>query len=248
VTPQLNQAKQVLDGVEANRKKVLEKEKKQQEDNKKVNNLSVDNQEGPITLAQKEVDKIKEEISKVKEQLNNPILHAQVDGIVLELGFTPNTQALVQGAGAKIGTTDKITAVISVSQTDIHQIELGQKVKLDLPAYEGEEFIGTVTFRDLTSKNESGSIVYKVTVEIDPSDYELLDGMSAEAEFIIKEVNDVLMLSNKAIRLEDGKQMVKVKQEDGSIKDVMIKTGFSDGRQSEILEGLNEGDIVVVEG
>ena len=42
--------------------------------------------------------------------------------------------------------------------------------------------------------------------------------------------------------------MVKIKREDGTIEDVEITTGFSDGRVSEIKNGLSEGDIVVVGG
>ena len=96
--------------------------------------------------------------------------------------------------------------------------------------------------------NEGGSVVYKVTVELDSTERALLEGMTVNAKFITKEVKDVLILSNKAITLVDGKQMVKVKREDGTIEDVEITTGFSDDRVSEIKNGLSEGDIVVVGG
>ncbi|MGL4336089.1 MAG: HlyD family efflux transporter periplasmic adaptor subunit, partial [Turicibacter sp.] len=59
---------------------------------------------------------------------------------------------------------------------------------------------------------------------------------------------DVLMLSNKAITLKDGKQVVNVKNEDGTVTETEITTGFSDGKNSEIISGLSEGDTVVVGG
>ena len=72
--------------------------------------------------------------------------------------------------------------------------------------------------------------------------------MTVSAQFIIKEVKDVIMLSNKAIVLKDGKQFVKLKNEDGSTTEVEIQTGFSDGKNTEITGGLNEGDTVVIGG
>ena len=72
--------------------------------------------------------------------------------------------------------------------------------------------------------------------------------MTTNAQFILKEVKDVLILSNKSIKLKDGNQVVNVKNEDGTLREVTIQTGFSDGRNSEVLSGLKEGDTVVVGG
>lgn len=67
-------------------------------------------------------------------------------------------------------------------------------------------------------------------------------------KFILKRVENVLTLSNKAITLRDGKQIVNVLLPDGSREEREIQTGFSDGRVSEIKSGLADGEIVVIEG
>ena len=50
-----------------------------------------------------------------------------------------------------------------------------------------------------------------------------------------------------AIYLENGTQYVKVRNADGELEHKTITAGFSDGRMSEILEGLSEGDAVLYE-
>lgn len=71
--------------------------------------------------------------------------------------------------------------------------------------------------------------------------------MKAYATIILKEKRDVLTLSNKAIGLENGRQFVMVRDENGKLASKPIVTGFSDGRISEVLDGLKEHDVVVVQ-
>lgn len=57
----------------------------------------------------------------------------------------------------------------------------------------------------------------------------------------------MLTLSNKAITLENGRQYVLVRDEKGELVRKPVTTGFSDGRVSEILDGLSENEVVSVQ-
>ena len=72
--------------------------------------------------------------------------------------------------------------------------------------------------------------------------------MTANVTFIQEQVTDVLYVSNKAIRTEGTASYVKVKDADGTVRTVDVVTGFSDGVNVEIVSGLSEGEIVLVEG
>ena len=226
----------------------MQKEQQEASSNKQINDKTLIEMDQSIQLASMEVEKIQKEISKVKELSENNTLVSDVDGIVTSLGYTPNTMTSTDKPAVTIGTLDMVTAVIGVSQNDVNKLEERQVVQLEVNAYPGEKLMAKVKSINYVPSNEGGSVVYKVTVELDSTERALLEGMTVNAKFIIKEVKDVLILSNKAITLVDGKQMVKVKREDGTIEDVEITTGFSDGRVSEIKNGLSEGDIVVVGG
>lgn len=138
-------------------------------------------------------------------------------------------------------------AEITVSQSDINKLEEGQTVYLEATAFPGEKIPAKVKEINYSPVADGSNVLYKVIVEVE-SQHKFLEGMTVSAKFIIKEVNNVLTLSNKAIEYKDGNKMVKVKREDGSLESVEIMTGFSDGRVSEIKSGLNEGDVVVVGG
>lgn len=201
-----------------------------------------------VELSELEIYKLNEEINKLYELRENPVLYSKVSGVVMSLGYKENSVTTPDMPIVVIGDSNKIFAEIVVSQNDINSIEEEQIVTLEVAAFQDEKIPGKVSYVNLKPNSEGGSTTYKVIVDVESKDYELLEGMTTSAQFILKEVKDALILSNKAIKLKDGNQVVNVKNEDGTLREVTIQTGFSDGRNSEILSGLKEGDIVVVGG
>ena len=201
-----------------------------------------------VEIAELEVYRLNTEINKLYELRESPVLYAKVSGVVMSLGGTANSITSPDVPIVIIGNSDKVFAEIVVSQNDINNIEKDQVVTLEVAALQDEKIPGKVSYVNLKPNSEGNSTTYKVIVDVDAKDHGLLEGMTTTAQFILKEVKDVLILSNKAIKIKDGNQVVKVKNEDGTLREVTIQTGFSDGRNSEILSGLEEGDTVVVGG
>ena len=107
---------------------------------------------------------------------------------------------------------------------------------------------GRVIEKNLVPTQGTEGVTYTVKIAFDEPQEELLQGMTCSVRFIQKRVENVLTLANKAITLTDGKQTVTVQMPDGSHEEREIKTGFSDGRTSEVISGLSAGEIVVVAG
>ena len=215
---------------------------------KKINELYSSLKRANMELAELEVYRLNTEINKLYELRESPVLYAKVSGVVMSLGGTANSITSPDIPIVVIGNSDKVFAEIVVSQNDINNIEKDQIVTLEVAALQDEKIPGKVSYVNLKPNSEGNSTTYKVIVDVEGKDYGLLEGMTTTAQFILKEVKDVLILSNKAIKLKDGNQVVNVKNEDGTLREVTIQTGFSDGRNSEILSGLKEGDTVVVGG
>lgn len=245
---ELKAAEANLNSLDNARNKELSDEAKEASSNSEINSLSNSGLDDSINNAQREVDKINEEISKVNKLKENSILYAEVDGVILALNCTAGATALPENPIVTIGESNKVLAEITISQSDITKIEEGQDVYISVAAFQDEKFNGKVKYVNLKPNTQGNSTTYSVTVEVDKGDFNLLDGMTVTSQFIVKEVKDILMLSNKAITLKDGKQIVNIRQEDGTLKEVEITTGFSDGKNSEIKAGLSEGDTVVVGG
>lgn len=245
---QLNEGNTNLANIDAERNTQLEEEKNNVNSNQEINNINVGDADNSIKLAQMEVDKIHEEIGKVEKLKETPILYSTVDGVVITLKENDKTVVMSGVSVITIGDLNNVIAEVNVNQSDVGKIEEGQIVNLEISAFQDEKFKAKVKSINLKPSEEGNSASYKVTIELDKNDYKLLEGMAANAQFILKEVKDVIMISNKAVTLKDGKQIVQMKNEDGTLREIEIVTSFSDGRSSEVISGLSEGDVVVIGG
>ena len=79
-----------------------------------------------------------------------------------------------------------------------------------------------------------------------PGDFQLREGLTVTVSIILEERNDVLLVPNSAITSAGGQTYVKVLSPDGIIEDRLITIGISDWQYTEIVEGLSEGEQVVV--
>ena len=215
---------------------------------KELNNQLKEMNKEDMGVDEKTKNEIKKQIAKLEKIKKSPILYSKASGIVFDVGYAKGEETSKEKHVITIAEDGDVLAEIPVSQDNILNIEVGQQVYVWVSAYEGEKFSGKVDFINLKPNSENGTTTFPVTVKLDETSNELLDGMSISSQFILKELKDVLTLSNKAIILKDGKQIVKVRQEDGTLKEKEITTGFSDGKKSEIIDGLKEGDTVVVGG
>ena len=149
----------------------------------------------------------------------------------------------------------------SVNEADIAKVFPGQEVRYTVDARPNETFAGKVNKIRPNATMSSNVVTYIVEVDIENPDRKLLPYMSANANFIVQEIKDCLMVSDKAFEFhpvpgsadapppppEEGAELVwKV---DGSkVIPVQVRRGLGDGTRSVItpvLEGsLNEGDLI----
>ncbi|MDR2931082.1 MAG: efflux RND transporter periplasmic adaptor subunit [Propionibacteriaceae bacterium] len=201
-----------------------------------------------IGLAQVDVDAARKKVDQLQALKDNPYLTSDRDGVVLSIDAKIGDEVGPTVPVTSLGDPGKKQIVLQIPQSDIGKVTEGQEVDFTLDAFGDRKFTGRVTSRSLVPIKDSNPVAYEVVVTIDGNDADILHGMTANATLIIKQKKDVLQLSNKAIRLRDGKQYVNRKNADGTYAEVEITTGFSDGKVSEILNGLTLGDTVVVEG
>ncbi|MGL5694177.1 MAG: efflux RND transporter periplasmic adaptor subunit [Peptostreptococcaceae bacterium] len=201
---------------------------------------------GQIKIAQGELDKLNKKIKSLKSNLDKLYIYAKKDGIVLDIGYELGEQTAQSKPIAVIGDEKNVHIDVLLSQTDIINIHEGQDVNVTFETYSDIELKGKVEEKNYISSGQGEDVDYKVRAKLDVNDLEIYQGMTAEVKFIIKSKEDVLQISNKAITMENNKSIVKVKDND-EVKEIEVKTGFSDGNVTEIIEGLQEGQIVVEE-
>jgi RND family efflux transporter MFP subunit len=198
------------------------------------------------------LDTVKNELDSARDELGKAEMKAPFDGIVARV---PAKEGEVLTAVNY--ATRTIMAVINpgwmeleaeVDEIDIPGVKLGQEGIIGIDALPELELVGEVTFISHLSRQESGLVLYRINVGfIVPEDSLLREGMTATIDIVTNEGKDVLLVSDRAIKKDsEGNPVVKV-MVNGQIEERPVTLGLSDGIETEIVQGLNEGDEVVIE-
>ena len=136
---------------------------------------------------------------------------------------------------------------VAVFRSDIAQVQVGQTARVSIDAFPDEEFGGRVRKVSSAGSWEGNVANFEIEIELEP-DERLRVGMSSDARVIVKEHRAVLLLPNLAIELGGSGARVRRAAVSGESEDapVQIHTGYTDGFQTVVRDGLDEGDLVLV--
>lgn len=188
------------------------------------------------------------QLDQAQAELDKTIITAPFDGIVAAVYIREGQQlSAMTYANPAISLIDpseiKMNGVID--EIDVPKVKLGQEAIVILDALPDKEVKGRITFISPESTTEMGVVFYKTTITLENPDEELKDGMSATAEIIIEQHNDVLLIPNRAIQGSWENPFVEVVT-DEQIEKRQISIGLSDGIYTEVLSGLEEGEEVIL--
>jgi HlyD family secretion protein len=204
-----------------------------------------------VALRRLEVEAARQAMAQAQKELDEATITAPFDGVVGAIYVKEGDVIPTPTMGPKIIiyliTPSSMELEAEVDEIDVSDVELGQKAMISVDAFPDEQFDGVVTLISPVPIIESGLVSYEVRIGFTvPSDSKLRVGMSATADIIVQQRENVLLVPERAIEHDSqGNPMVWVKT-DGQIEERAVVTGISDGLQTEILGGLNEGEIVVV--
>jgi len=190
--------------------------------------------------------------SKLKEariRLSYSVIEAPFDGIVTYVS-TQEGETVVAGMNApkfvKILNPRAIENRIYIDETEIGRVKVGARVLFTVDAYPDRNFSGTIA-QIYPQPELQNNIVYYIAVSKDFENAELLrPEMSTHDEVIVHVYKDLLRAPNRAVKFKNGHFFVYKKQ-GKNLEEVRVKTGISDSRFTEIVEGLSEGDTILME-
>jgi HlyD family secretion protein len=167
-------------------------------------------------------------------------------GTVTESYSLPGDQV---GAGANAFRIDDLTSLlvdVEVSEVDINSVEIGQPVTLSFDAILGKEYHGKVVKVAQTGTSDQGVVNFKVTVEMIDADEDAKPGMTAAVTITTMELQDVLLIPNRATRLVDGSRVVYLLV-DGQPVQTEVSLGASSDTMSVLVDGdVKESDIIIL--
>jgi RND family efflux transporter MFP subunit len=194
-----------------------------------------------------EIDNLKRIVSEAKRELEDLILTSPINGTVTYIDIKLGEEIKAQTTN-KVTITDlsKIYVEADIDEIDIGKIRKGNKAKIVLDSYPDEELIGDIYYISQIGDESTGAVTYKVKLDIvDTKELIIRTLMSVSIDIEIKGVENVLILPNSTITEKDNKKFVTLVIGEEK-KEVEIKTGYSDGINTEIISGLKEGDKVLI--
>jgi HlyD family secretion protein len=167
-------------------------------------------------------------------------------GTVTESYTLSGDQVAAGETAFRIDNLSSLLVDVKVSEVDINNVSIGQPVVLTFDAILGREYHGEVVEVTQAGTVEEGVVNFTVTVELTDADAAVKPGMTAAVNIVVEELQDVLLVPNRAVRLVDGERVVYVLQDGQSVKK-NIRLGSSSDTMSIVAGGdVQEGDVVIL--
>lgn len=184
------------------------------------------------------------------------LIRAPAAGVVLTRNVDPGDPVVPLTSfqpGTELATVADMSDLIfrgTVDEIDVGKLSVGMPTRIKIGALPTDVVTGLVARIAPQAKQDEGATLFDVEVELDPGQQiNLRAGYSANADVIIREKNDVVVVPERLVIWEDGgqKAFVEVPGQgpEAEPEKIEIKTGISDGLNVEVTEGLEPGDIVV---
>lgn len=210
-------------------------------------NINVSGVDSDVEDAQEEYEDAQEALTNFSALIGDGIIYSQYAGTVAAIGYAEGDTLSSSTEVIAFFDETEVTMTVSVSQEDIASVEIGDAVEISLTAYEDKTFEGTVESMDTSASSGTSTVSYDVTVVFTGDTSDICQDMTGSVTFISAQAADVCYVSRKAIIMDKRNTYVKVKRQDGTIEQVEVITGISDGINIEVSSGLEEGDTVIIE-
>lgn len=134
-----------------------------------------------------------------------------------------------------------------VDETEISEVAVGQRAEIIFDAFLQDEFTGSVVAIAPLAVLDGNAVYYVVTVYLDDIDERLRPNLTADVTIYVDERDAVLTVPNEAIVRQGGQQVVYV--QNGDLFEARpVTIGWKDSKYTEVKSGLEEGEVIVVEG
>lgn len=209
-----------------------------------------------ILLAESNVKKAEVDLQNAQQRLRETKIFAPMDGVVtakmVQVGQIISSGISNVGGGTTLMTLSDLSRIFvmaSVDESDIGKVRLGQRATITCDAFPGRRFRGKVVRIATKGTNNNNVVTFEVKIEVEGEGKELLrPEMTANVEIQADRKEGVLLLPNEAVQFGRNGYYVETKKEDDPTTTIRkpVKIGITDGLQTEIVEGVKEGEEVMV--
>lgn len=164
--------------------------------------------EAQVKAAQAQIRQQSAAVKNTQVNISRAVIRSPVDGVVLTRKIEPGQTVAANFSAPELFTIaedlSKMQIELSVDESDIGQVRVGQTVHFTADAFPERQFKGVVKQVRLAAATTNNVVTYPVIVTVDNGDGTLLPGLTVNAEIEVSKRSDVLKLGNAALRFRPG--------------------------------------------
>ena len=192
-------------------------------------------------------------MQNLQDAMNNYTITAPISGTIIEKDAKAGDAVKAGDTLCIVYDLSYLEMNINVDELQISSISVGQKVQITADAVPDKTYVGTVTRVSMKGASNGGTTTYPVSIRIDDTDG-LRPGMNANAEIVVAQANNALVVPNAAV--VRGSYVLVTKDSPSAANAdtameapegfvyVPVKTGVSDDDYTQIVSGIQEGDTI----
>jgi HlyD family secretion protein len=203
-----------------------------------------------ITTAEIAVEQARINVEKAQMDLDRATLYAPFTGVVTAIHV--NEGEIANGILIEMVDDTSLEVVLDVDEVDIGSLAAGQPAVVTLETWPDIQIESQVASISPLAKNDlSALVVYEVFLSLQNTTLPVRVGMTADADLLTANYEDVLLVPTAAIRADRSSgtfSVNKVTEVDGNqtVEEVDVTIGLRDNTFTQITSGLNEGDQLLV--
>ena len=192
-------------------------------------------------------------MQNLQDAMNNYTITAPISGTIIEKDAKVGDAVKAGDTLCIVYDLSYLEMNINVDELQISSISVGQQVQITADAVPDKTYVGTVTRVSMKGTSNGGTTTYPVSIRIDDTDG-LRPGMNANAEIVVAEAKNALVVPNAAV--VRGSYVLVTKDSPSAANAdtameapegfvyVPVKTGVSDDDYTQIVSGIQEGDTI----
>ena len=212
----------------------------------RADELQLESIELQLEAIELQLETAEQAITEAQKQLDWATITAPFDATIASVDVDEGDTVLAAEIIVHLVDLTSMELKVDVDEIDTPDVKPGQRAIIEVDALTALQLEGRVISISLLPGEEAGVIVFEVKIAFDaPSGLELRVGMSATADIVTNERSSVLLVPSRAIKHDSqGNPVVEVMVNE-QIEERPVVIGISDGFDTEIVDGLNEGEVVV---
>lgn len=214
----------------------------------RLNRLLNGPSETELQMAQIELERARLAVEQARANIKRAELVAPFDGVVAQNNLVVGELPPSQSPALLLIDASAFYVDLSIDETDIVDVQVGQPVSLAFDALPGAAITGSITRVAQTPTPVGQVVTYLARVTLDPTNEPIRVGMNVTATIVVKELQNVLTLRNRFVHIDRTTQeaFVTVQRGERQFEEVRVVLGLRNETDSQIISGLEAGQRIVL--